>query len=376
MTLGDRLKRTGGRPAGFDVLRLGLAAAVIIQHGVNVTQGQAAADALFRSGWRALFEPVLPMFFALSGFLVAGSLFRCRSLIGFCGLRLLRIVPALAVEVGLSALLLGPLLTVLPLAAYVADPAFGAYLLNIFGLIHYELPGVFLTNPDPRTVNAQLWTVPYELECYLALAGLAMLGLPWRRLWFVAAVVALQILLVCAMLTAPATLEITVPGRALVLCFLAGVALFLFKERIPWHGGLFLLAAGLGEALLWMPGGSALVAWPAAYATIYLGLLSPPKPAFLFDGDYSYGLYLYGFPIQQTLASLWPGMPAVVNAFAALLLAFGFAQLSWRLVERRALMLRPTLHRIENGVLARLPQRLLPLLGGAEGETAARLSRA
>ena len=376
MTLDERLRHIGGHPAGFDLMRLGLAATVIVQHSVNVVQGHSAAVALFHSGWRSLFEPVLPMFFALSGFLVAGSLFRCRSLIGFCGLRLLRIVPALAVEVALSALLLGPLLTALPLAAYVADPSFRAYLLNVVGLIHYELPGVFLNNPDPRTVNAQLWTVPYELECYVALAFLAVAGLPWRRLWFVIAVAALQIGLAFTVLGAPATLEVTVPGRALVMCFLAGVTVFLFKHRITWHPALCLLAAAATEALLWIPGGSALVAWPAAYATVFLGLTSPPKPTLLFDGDYSYGLYLYGFPIQQTLASLWPGMPAAIDAPIALVLAFGFAQISWWAVERRALQLRPVLHRVENGMLARLPRRMMPLLGGSEGRAAPEPSRA
>lgn len=363
MTFDQRLRQANGHPSGFDVMRLVLAAAVIVQHSVNVTMGQAAAVALFHSGWRTLLEPVLPMFFALSGFLVAGSLFRCRSLIGFCGLRILRIVPALAVEVALSALLLGPLVTVLDMKSYVSADAFSAYFLNVVGFIHYRLPGVFLHNPDPETVNRQLWTVPFELECYIVLAALTLVGLSWRRGWFIGGLAALSIGLAIAFLTGPATaLEVTVPGRALILCFLWGVALFMVKERLPRSLALAALAAAAMEAALWAPGGSYLMAVPTAYLTVWLGLANPPKPALLFRGDYSYGMYLYGYPVQQTLVHLWPGMPWFANALAALPIAFGLAQISWWGVETRALRLRPVLHRLEGGALARLPAWLRPPL--------------
>ena len=360
MTLEDRLRSLDGHPAGFDVLRLALAAAVIVQHSVNVTQGQAAADALFHSGWRLAIEPILPMFFALSGFLVAGSLFRCRSLIGFAGLRILRIVPALTVEVGLSALLLGPVLTDLPIGGYLSAPEFRSYFLNVAGFIHYHLPGVFAANPDPRTVNAQLWTVPFELECYAALAALTVLGLAWRRTLFLLLLAVLQCAVAAAVAMGPAlALEVTVPGRALVLCFLWGVALFLFRDRLPWSAVLFGVAAAAAAALMLLPGGSYLVGLPIGYATVVLGLTNPRKPALLFDGDYSYGLYLYGFPVQQTLVSLMPGRGCVANAILALIVTFGLAQLSWRLVERRALTYRQILRRVEDGVLDRLPGRAL-----------------
>jgi peptidoglycan/LPS O-acetylase OafA/YrhL len=109
---------------------------------------------------------ILPMFFALSGFLVTGSLFRTRTLTEFIALRLLRLVPALAVEVTLSAVVLGALFTSLPIGQYFSDPAFWKYFLNIAGRIHYSLPGVFQDNPIP-IVNISLWTIPYELEWYL-----------------------------------------------------------------------------------------------------------------------------------------------------------------------------------------------------------------
>jgi len=122
------------------------------------------------------------MFFALSGFLVAGSLERSKTTLTFIGLRLIRIYPALAVEVALSAFLIGMAVTAFPLVTYFQDPLFLKYLLNVIGDIHYNLPGVFENNPVPKIVNAQLWTVPVELMCYVALTVLVLLGGVQRKI--------------------------------------------------------------------------------------------------------------------------------------------------------------------------------------------------
>ncbi|MCO6763518.1 hypothetical protein KQH43_30970, partial [Streptomyces sp. EL5] len=85
--------------------------------------------------------------------------------------------------------------TELPLAQYVADPKLHAYFLNIVGDIQYELPGVFLHNPMPDVVNAQLWTVPYELWCYVVLALLAVTTICFNRVAYLVFLVAVQVAL-------------------------------------------------------------------------------------------------------------------------------------------------------------------------------------
>ena len=148
----------------------------MLYHTVGVSYGVEAQIAADLGRWRPVLTSFVPMFFALSGFLVAGSLERSKTLGVFLGLRALRIAPALVCEVLLSALILGPALTLLPLHDYFSDPQFYQYFLNIFGDIHYQLPGLFLSNPLPQTVNGQLWTVPFELGCYIFLTALAILG--------------------------------------------------------------------------------------------------------------------------------------------------------------------------------------------------------
>jgi peptidoglycan/LPS O-acetylase OafA/YrhL len=135
--------RWRGRTSGFDYLRVCLAVGVIVVHSTSVSYGHQSDHAVWGGPQRTLEHLILPMFFALSGFLVAGSLERCPTLVSFFGLRLLRIVPALSVEVLLSAMIFGPLLSAFDLRAYFTDPEFYSYFLNVTGNIHYLLPRCF-----------------------------------------------------------------------------------------------------------------------------------------------------------------------------------------------------------------------------------------
>jgi peptidoglycan/LPS O-acetylase OafA/YrhL len=74
---------------------------------------------------------------------------------------------------------------------------------------------------------------------------------------------------------------------------------------------------------------------PIAYMTVYMGLLNPPKNFLIRSADYSYGVYLYGFPVQQAVAYLFPDQRAwYVHLPASLLVAGVWAALSWHLVEK------------------------------------------
>lgn len=358
-----RLAAADGRPAGFDYMRLILAISVIAMHSPIIAYGSGPDAAMWESPARPYLRSILPMFFALSGFLVAGSYERSRTVGMFFGLRVIRIYPALVVEVLLSAFILGAAFTLLPLRDYFSDPVFHQYLLNMLGEPHYELPGVFVDNPNPGQVNRQLWTVPYELACYLSLAVISVIGGRTRPYFAPLAALALTVAYIVGRQVKyagnpPYGLG-PVGGPLLVVCFLIGVGLYSYRRRLAMNDGLGLLALILGMTLVSVvPGGEFPAMWPLAYATVWLGSINPKRIFLLLGADYSYGLFLYGYPIQQSLVALWPRQSALTNTVAGTLIAGAFAAFSWHLIEKPALKLRGPIKRWEDRHLATRGRKL------------------
>jgi peptidoglycan/LPS O-acetylase OafA/YrhL len=363
MTLQERLAQADNRPSGFDYMRVLLALAVVAEHTVGLNYGPSAQDWIFDYWYRFPFAMVLPMFFALSGFLVAGSLERSRTIVSFLGLRIVRLVPALAMETTLSAIILGSFFTTLPLGQYFTNPQFFAYFLNIVGEIHFTLPGVFNDLPLPGIVNMQLWTLPYELICYIVISVLALTTLVRRPYLFTALVVAIEaaeIFRRCFIKPFPH--GITVGGPALVMSFLFGISLYLLRDRIPWSKWLFVLALIACILLGKQHSTSYALPLPAAYLTVYLGLTTFPRAKLLLSGDYSYGVYLYGFPIQQAIVALFPAHRTWwFNLILAYIVTGAFAVFSWWVVEKPVQDRRKVIFRFESWLMEKLSR--MPLGG-------------
>lgn len=333
-----------GRANGFDLLRLALALAVFAFHSFTLSHGEV--HGMIWQGEVAA-RLILPGFFAVSGYLVAGSLARCTSLWLFLGLRVLRIVPALAVVTMATALVLGPLFSDRGAGAYFADPAVPRYLRNILLDPQYVLPGLFESNVRSGIVNGALWTIPLEMACYGALALLAAVT-RGRALTPALLTAVLAILL----LGAPDGMP---PEFA--LSFLGGVLLFRLGHLVPMHGVLGAVALLAAFWLITDPARGSLAVLPMAYGAVWLGLHR--LPAWMTRADYSYGLYLAGFPLQQSFIHLFPHCPQWWMLLAAVLpLALGAAALLWHGVEN------PLLSR-KHEILARLAPRPVPVRAGS-----------
>lgn len=351
-SLGARLAE--GRTTGFDYMRLGLSVWIIYWHSramVGVPWTDRSLLVLNMS------KVALPMFFALSGFLVASSLERLNHLPTFLAMRVLRILPALAVEVIMSALILGPLLTVLSLQQYFAGIEFWRYFWNIVGYIHYELPGVFQSNPNTQ-VNASLWTVPYELECYIGLSILFLIGI-YRRTWFLIAVC-----LICSALLAwregprfSWDIGPIPPGRLLPVYFIAGAVILKLRHWLP--GGMITAVAtgAVSVAMLQFDFATWFSPLALAYATAALGCTSPPRAPVILGGDYSYGMYLYAFPIQQTWEQLLRSPSLAVNFIVSVATIAPFAAFSWHCIEKPVLSLK-----------SKIMRKALPVVDHAQGK--------
>jgi peptidoglycan/LPS O-acetylase OafA/YrhL len=88
-------------------------------------------------------------------------------------------------------------------------------------------------------------------------------------------------------------------------------------------------------------GAMALGLLPLIYCTVYLGMRPLPHLKWLPEGDYSYGIYLYGFPIQQALVEVFPTLKVWWALFpTAALVTTALAVISWHFIERPALSLK------------------------------------
>jgi peptidoglycan/LPS O-acetylase OafA/YrhL len=376
MKLDAALRENGGKGPGFHFLRHALSVVILLHHASVLTVGAERAPAatkgdamsslavLLHSGdaiflRQAIIELLRPFlfslvgaFFVLSGFLVAGSAFRTRDTRQFLSFRALRIVPALASEVLLSALVLGPLVTAVPLGDYFSDPTFYRYFGNIFGFVTYELPGVFGDNPIPLLVNGNLWTLPPEFYCYLVLGALMASGLLFTRkgfLLFFLAVSAGVALTASFGWLAPTRMDTTrFSGWFLVYLFLVGAAIFAHAEHVRLDRRLFLFCGALYVVLMATKASDFLAGLCLAYCVVFVGMMRFALFDRLLKADFSYGLYLYGYPITQGLVffllPLLEGAQKSVKLGTIMSLSLVatliFAWASWVLIERPALSLK------------------------------------
>ena len=371
-TVQDVINSHSGVAPGFSFLRHALAVVIILYHTYNVTFGRDAnpgyAKGELIANWSELgamqlaIEVLRPglfslvgAFFALSGFLVAGSALRTKSVRVFLSFRVLRIVPALMTEVTLSALVLGPIVTVYTLSQYLSGAEFYHYFGNILGIVRYTLPGVFVDNPRANFVNANLWTLPAEFYCYLVLAALMGLGFFFqRRLYnwmFLLGTLALFLLPPLWDLS-PRADNTHYSVYYIVYLFFLGALFYLYAGVIPVRFGMFAISFVSYYFLTLLGGFDVLAGFLLVYCVVYLGVCEFPT----FDkrvrgNDYSYGMYLYGYPIAQTIIFFlqplffwWPGVLRLTTVMVlSLLCTLLFAALSWHAIEKPALALKRVL---------------------------------
>lgn len=345
--LGDR------RDNNYNLMRFLAAAAVIYSHSFPMSG--VHADPLERLVGFSIGHLAVDVFFVISGFLVTGSLLSRRSLGSFAAARALRLFPVLVVGALFCAFVVGPLQTELPLARYLAHPGTWKFaLMNSvpwpFGVC-YTLPGVFLHVPVHGAVNGSLWSLPWELTMYVALSALGALAWTGRRLLPERT---LRRILVGIGLVATAGFTIyeafdfpyqfhLSQSLRLTSLFFGGAALVVLSERVPLSGRLALVAAVLLVADFLLPRPlMAVYAAALVYLVIWLAY-APGGPLAFYNrvGDYSYGTYVYAFPIGQSVAAWMPGATAATILLVTLPLTLALAIPSWHLLEEPLLKRKP-----------------------------------
>ncbi|MEM7430269.1 MAG: acyltransferase, partial [Pseudomonadota bacterium] len=276
-------------------------------------------------------------------FLLAGSLARDGHPGRFLERRFHRLLPGLIVSLILAALVMGPAVSNLPLGTYLKDPGTWRYIAQnaVFGPLWADLPGVFDTNPYPA-VAGSIWTLPYEVACYLGLLLAALGGALSSRRSGCAVASALVLTYVgLAISGADAPLHPRLVNlHLLALPFFIGVVIGVWSDTLPRSP---LLAAGLMGAAAAAQGtvfAEPTMALALIYVTLVLGLARPGVlGGYNRLGDYSYGTYLYAFPVQGLMMHLAGPISPIQNIALALPVTLCLAALSWHLVERPAMRL-------------------------------------
>lgn len=323
----------------FTPLRLLLALLVLLAHAPELVDGDRRHEPLTRLfGTLSFGEFAVDCFFLLSGYLIVQSWLAAPHAASYLRKRVLRIYPGFVVASLVCGIVVGPLGA--DPAAYAAGFWPGGFITGIALLQTPVVPPVFAGQPH-ASVNGSMWTIALEFACYLTVLAAGLAGALRRRFAW---------LLASAALVAGA-LAWQLAGRTLpdlprlAMCFFCGGSFCLYRERVAqWPSGpvtvilvTLILLAGLNSRVLAEPALATLGCWlllRAAFAPA--PVLAPLRRL----PDVSYGVYLYGWPVQKLLLWYWPALsPWTLFALAApLAIALGTA--SWHLVEQPCLGLR------------------------------------
>jgi peptidoglycan/LPS O-acetylase OafA/YrhL len=336
-------KIVSGRDNNFNLLRLIAAASVLVSHAYPISLGPSAAEPLARSIGMTLGTVGVITFFSISGYFISQSFHHRRSLLQFVVARGLRIYPGLLWVLALTVLIVGPAFTKLDLTHYYMDRETISYIPRnlLLGRLQYKLPGVFDDNPFPGDINGSLWTLIYEVACYMMVAVIGLFGLTAsnRRfnvfllmygLWYLALMPILQ--------GDNERLTMLRDLHLLTLPFVIGMTVFQNRQRLQLRFSILALLAGASLVScnrLWFHE-IFILAW--SYGVFYLGFLRvAPFLKFNRLGDYSYGMYIFGFPVEQVIAALYVGSSPNFVILLSMPLTLILAIVSWHCVEERAL---------------------------------------
>jgi peptidoglycan/LPS O-acetylase OafA/YrhL len=324
------------RKNNFDFIRLVASVGVIFSHSFPLTGSGDDPVTDLSNRHFTLGGLAVMTFFIISGFLITRSFSRTTSLKDYFTARALRIYPALFAVIFLSALVLGPSFTTGSIVDYFRDIKTYKYLTNILALrIQNSLPGVFHLNPFPDFINGSLWSLPVEMLCYVLVA---ILGLFLKK----------KVKIAVALSAAVGVYLYFHPHHVFdgqyysnIFFFFLGSGFYLLRDKIvinPITGmlmlSLFILSTRVSDGLAYMVVGGI----SYSYLIMFLAFIkNSPVENISKYGDFSYGLYIWAFPVQQALALYFLHWNVYLSFVVASAITLVLAALSWHLIEKKAI---------------------------------------
>jgi peptidoglycan/LPS O-acetylase OafA/YrhL len=283
-------------------------------------------------------------FFIMSGYLITASFLHSTSILDYLGKRVRRIYPGFVVSMLFGALVAVPLGG----GVLTGHHKLFNFVVNSLQLREFSQIGAFSRNPFPNAVNGSVWTIFFEFGCYLGVLILGVTGALARR-HLVLGIFLGSVLVSIAFDVWQPQIPVSRLARLGALfgdpsrwaqfipVYLAGVIAYLYRDQIRYTRNWGILCCFALLAACFVP-----FAWAALFpfAGAYLLFWTAFHPSIrLYHGakfgDFSYGTYLYAFPLQQMIVVAWakpmnPYLLFLLSTPVALL----FAIASWHLIER------------------------------------------
>ena len=330
-------ERFDPRRNSLNAIRLALAASVIVSHSW-VLSGHSQIPVGF--GDQYVGDIAVDGFFAVSGFLILGSRLASKSLLDFFWRRFLRIWPAFVVVLVFVAAVVAPFAVfVLGNGRYEPLSAAGYVAKNLaLVVVQPGISGSPVGIPEEGNWNAPLWTLAYEFACYI---GIALLATFLPRRWLGPALIVVLVGAI-AVNAVSAFTPIHLADPLIVLArlgafFAAGSLLLVLQKWLPLNALVGSAAAVAVVALVVVQRFDVFGGPFFAVLLLWLGVVLPLDRVGA-RNDISYGMYIYGYPLQLLLAIIvGSALTPWVFALVSVVITVPFAAASWFLIEKRAM---------------------------------------
>ncbi|MGC7992837.1 acyltransferase family protein [Salmonella enterica] len=344
MYLSEYLKRGNNN---LDLARIVLALMVIVGHSAALHP---------RGGWVdpvSLFFPftysgalAVKGFFLVSGILVANSAMDKKDVQSFLLARFLRIFPGLLFVVIIIAFIIGPLFSILPINEYFGTLEPFKYVAGTITMrVHYFLPGVFIGNADGGSVNGSLWTIPYEVSMYCVMIGMFYLsGFNKKIITITSLIVILSPVFMASPVLGTASSAEIYPLQS---CFFTGVLFAVYKDKLKIN-----LLLPVLFALFYMSFRNDALMYISFYLSfsIFVVFVSGTEliKRIKIKKDISYGVYLWGFPVQQSISYMLNDISTIYHIILSIAITIPIAYFSFVFIESPTIALSKNIIRRQN----------------------------
>lgn len=342
-TLAHWIDGPHARLNAFDTIRLVAASSVIVSHSFMVTEGTNANEPIhwLSNDQTSIGGLAVGVFFVISGMFISASFERSTSLSDFVTKRARRILPALFVVTTLLALIVGPIWTSLAWPDYFTSKETWLYFKNALFLPNaYELPGVFESHAI-SAVNGSVWTLKFEVLCYAIAAAALSLGNKTKFIVITGWIASFIIYRSHPDANAVSGIWHYIYTTAMLFRYFgAGMVFYLFREKIVLNANIAITCLLISCIAIFTPFFVETTAIFLAYTVIAFGYLAPSWVRELTSrGDFSYGVYIYGWPVQQILMPIGFGhsLHWLINSALSLTVALALGAVSWFWIEKPAL---------------------------------------